>query len=69
MDDLASEGLEELSVGIFIVDEMIGRPGLLQQAEILIFDDESEIWLISFSLPLHKNKPFHQHFKENYLKI
>ena len=41
LDDSDSEGTEEFFVNIIVVDENLGRPGEIQRASVLIFDDES----------------------------
>lgn len=41
-DDSESEGLEEFSVDIILVDEMLGRPGIVNQSLVQILDNESK---------------------------
>ena len=41
-DDLSSEGLEEFSVELVLVDETLGEPGVVREAMVIIADNESE---------------------------
>ncbi len=42
LDDGRSEGLEDFSVDMVLVDEKLGQPGVITQALVQILDDESK---------------------------
>ena len=42
LDDNESEGVEEFSAEIFLVDEALGEPGSVGEVMVQIMDDESK---------------------------
>lgn len=42
-EDLASEGLEEFFLRVVLLDERLGLPGVVAEATVFIFDNESEL--------------------------
>ena len=41
-EDLDSEGIEEFFLQVVLVDEQLGLPGLVVEARVFIFDNESK---------------------------
>ena len=47
LDDDASEGSEDFLLQLVLVDEQLGRPGVVSQASVLLLDNESEFKVVS----------------------